>query len=330
LWFFRAPAGRIDLVSSNPANLTIKDASGRVLKIEKAPDGEQYFTVPAGSAVRPLSIQATGYATVKMKGVQPAFAYKRAAALFQPEGLKAVQTLASSGVGNARAQYLPGREGQGLLVNGKDLFAIPISEQGKAGAVPLDPKQGTIEFYLRANWDPVFVPLPMNAGLLSVDAEKGGIQAVYVRSAANNEVFSQVAMMAWGPARDGRPRPLRYVAASPVPMGPQRWVHVAYCWHMEGERFVQRLYVDGKFENSSVMRYFSGGPEAVQHPQGYRHILVACDQRGALDAVIDNVRISRVDRFPKLIWPKPYRVPEKIDLDKDTIALFRFEGDTSG
>jgi hypothetical protein len=99
---------------------------------------------------------------------------------------------------------------------------------------------------------------------------------------------------------------------------------------MEGERFVQRLYVDGKFENSSVMRYFSGGPEAVQHPQGYRHILVACDQRGALDAVIDNVRISRVDRFPKLIWPKPYRVPEKIDLDKDTIALFRFEGDTSG
>jgi hypothetical protein len=177
-WFFRAPAGQIDLVCSNPVNLTIKDANGQVLKMENSSDGGQFFIVPAGAADRPLSIQATGYATVKMKGIQPAYAYKSEAALFQPEGLKAVETLASAGVGAAKEQYLPGREGQGLLVNGKDSFAIPVSDQGKPGAVPLDPKQGAIEFYLRPNWDPAFVPLPMNAGLLSVDAEKGDIQAM--------------------------------------------------------------------------------------------------------------------------------------------------------
>jgi hypothetical protein len=333
-WFFQAPGGRIDLVSSNPANLAIKDANGQVLKMENSSDGGQFFTVPAGAADRPLSIQATRYATVKMKGIQPAFAYKSEAALFQPAGLKTVEMLASAGVGDARAQYLPGREGQGLLVNGKDFFAIPVSDQGKPGAVPLDPKQGAIEFYLRPNWDPAFVPLPMNAGLLSVDAEKGDIQASYQRTAVNNQIHSGVAMLACGPPRDGRPRLLRYEAASHVPMRPDRWVHVAYCWHMESGRFIQRLYVDGNFDNSSVMRYFSGGPEAIQHPQGYRQILIACGQPGALNAVIDNVRISRVDRFPKQIWPKPYPVPDKhgdtIDIGGMVIHCHHTPGHTRG
>ena len=164
-------------------------------------------------------------------------------------------------------------------------------ELGEGRYERLSAKEGTIEFWLKADWDPHDL---RDRGLLSC----GGLRA-YRRGAIGTYVLLV--------------KPMRQ---SGFVLSPKRWHHVAIVWTMEAEKTGipdARLFVDGV-----AFGQFNWAA------QGDLGDWTAPDIRlGSERAIeVDDVRISGTARYSDDFSPAPLGEP-----DRETLAQLKFEGD---
>jgi hypothetical protein len=108
---------------------------------------------------------------------------------------------------------------------------------------------------------------------------------------------------------------------------PGEWVHLAIQWGPEKGAYALTYYVNGKEDGNKAHR------QRARRVKGFRpHVpgdvlLIAGGGRNqtSLDAVIDELRISNVRRYQKDFEPK-----RRLDMDGQTLALFRFDGHLTG
>ena len=139
------------------------------------------------------------------------------------------------------------------------------------------------------------------------------------------------------PPVNGKPKPSGGYLSGFEPLSRDHWTHVALTWWRNPKRggaLDWHVYVDGYYGRDSHQKGIRGGPEAIQWPAGFSKIEIACGQlfnrHTTMDAVVDGLRISRVNRYKVTQHEQTFFTPRQMELDKDTIVLFRFDGDTVG
>lgn len=92
-----------------------------------------------------------------------------------------------------------------------------------------------------------------------------------------------------------------------------------------------RLLIDGRHGDP---RRLTGGPGVFQLPEGFKQLLIGAggDPRrpGALDVLIDDLRLSSVARYKLDRGSGEIAVPTELVMDEHTLGLFRSDGDVTG
>jgi hypothetical protein len=306
----------------------VRDDRKRPVRMKRIREGV-YEAVPTrANGERVWSIQPSSYAAAAFAGIPPVFARRPEDLASLPAGIRTVERLGGSE--EADKVYRDGLRGKGIQLNGKDLLTIRTVPPGRRGGLPLSHDEGTVEFWMRPNWDSVLLPYGFRGGMITMEAKQAYFYSFYERRmhVSGRRVWDIVGFF---PASNGR----RYWARAcrHLLWEPGQWVHIALLWHKDRRgRFAWELYVDG-YRKRTSQRRMAGGPDKLTLPKDFTTILVGCsrdDERDqALDAVIDDLRISSVARY-KGSDSKRFPLPRKMEIDKHTIALFRFEGDTTG
>jgi hypothetical protein len=126
-------------------------------------------------------------------------------------------------------------------------------------------------------------------------------------------------------------KPLSGPQARDLRWFPDRWMHIALVWYKADRGFNWRVFIDGRHGDP---RRLTGGPGVFEQPKGFQQLLIGAggDPRrpGALDVVIDDLRLSSVARYKLDRGSHAIAVPTDFAVDKHTLGLFRFEGDVTG
>ncbi len=105
---------------------------------------------------------------------------------------------------------------------------------------------------------------------------------------------------------------------------PDRWMHIALVWYKTPRGFHWRLFIDGKHGDP---RRLTGDPGVFELPRGFKQLLIGAggDARrpGALDVVIDDLRLSSVARYKLDRGSDKIAAPPEFAVDEHTLGLFR-------
>lgn len=285
----------IEVSGSDSKPLTVKllsgnEPGGRSYRVGRyqvtAPNGS-WDKTPAGAytvALRKDRVR-TGTGAVLPAKQLGSFRLSRAGGEPEPLSADADTTLLAHFEGNADGGEKKTPEvAKGLTydrgVVGKGATISAGAELSYKAEGVLDPKAGTVEFWLRPSWD-----------------GKAGKPHVFFQAGAafNNGLFLQIdgannlRLMTWGddPATEAVESNVeRGVGTSAAAWKADEWHHVAATWQDSGKRLA--LYVDGRLVDSTekgiVIPAFSG-----------KTFSVGCAAGGATpaEAVFDELRISR-------------------------------------
>ncbi len=241
------------------------------------------------------------------------------------------------GTGNIGSIFSPGIGGTKGL-NGNCYFPDRITVDGKLRNL-FDSSRGTIEFWFRPSWQGYW-PRPV------------------MKSDIHNGTFTFVQ---YGPDRaanpahvNNSPLAIRYLgnygriscsllhakyagwSGSSRITGlkswmPGSWHHIACVWNSENpEQSMMEFYIDGKKRSSRLCKRkrLPGKLTEILETINPFPIQIGSQNSGwnPAEAVIDELRISRIPRYGKNFVPKP----EEFVIDKNTSALFHFNGNLSG
>lgn len=214
---------------------------------------------------------------------------------------------------NGNEVFVDGRFGKALAMTpGRELrFQMPQAA-GSSGTA-LDPRQGTIEFWLRREWDERLTPIELFPVLSG-----SGTQIMFRDSSIT------------------------------LPLG--EWVHVALVWRpskQDPERILSHWYVNGidHFFYRNIWwdgygQYGGGAPNGslYRSAQATEEFISRCAKGAAYQ--IDDLRVSSVPRYADLEIELGHRFPnntfrftppaEPLAADDKTLLLFRFDGDARG
>lgn len=178
--------------------------------------------------------------------------------------------------GTKGLRYEPGVVGQGVAIGSGAEIRYPV-----AGS--LDPKAGTVEFFIQPKWDG-------NAGKPHVFFQAGRAfeNSLLVQiDGANN-----VRLITWGddPTTQTVEKNVeRGVAFSAAGWKAGEWHHLAATWDDSGRQLA--LYVDGRLADSTNKGVVIGPLSSADFALG-----TALDGANAADAVVDELRISKRGR----------------------------------
>ena len=268
---------------------------------------------------------------VRLANAPPFFAFNDPAAHFVPRVIRWPATPVEAPP--PQGQYVPGLSGaprdKAVKLAGDQYLYVTPPARWKKGFPAT--REGTVEFYLKPNWDS-FGPSAKRRGLLAVPPAK-----FFVDVSPTLGITASLLTVAGGKrARVGRYRRGPFFVRG-------RWTHVAIVWGDDG---VPSSSWHGPMRNRMCSKFrvwvFLDGKRGARY--GLLNYEVPAEGRECLplpyigiggmakinrvDGAVDNLRISDVQRYREDFTPPPRAsVPTA---DEHTLGLFLFDGDLEG
>jgi hypothetical protein len=330
-WYFAVPEGvrRLRLVASDLGLVDLRDAHEKPVRIRANASAADVEVPDDGAGV--WSVRARRMTAVAIRGATPFFAHGARERLFVGEVVPSVSFPEPAA---ALEPWPEGRSGRGLRLSGRDALTLsPGAKLAPGRFERFDAREGTLEFWLRPDWDAALLPYRTFKGLFALEGRDGSLVAHYAHS------LDSVGQPAWDLIVDvappGAPAEMfRAQRGALIRWHPGAWVHVALVWFSDetGQRWA--LYVDGQRSAS-----LQGGVKAAWRafvPRDLTLIRIGSsgvsERPGAIDGVIDGLRLSSAARWRPRADGQPgaFEPPRELQADADTLALFEFEGDVRG
>jgi|UniRef100_UPI0037850008 hypothetical protein len=339
VWHFQIPAGKSGAIY---ANKTITLAvGGKVMEVK----GGEWLDLLGTTADQMASIKTSGLVFVAFRGgIPPVLAQHDAGRYFVPrvilEEMPAREAAASAVTANA-GDYVDGIAGKALLISGNRNLKIPRGNKLSEGVYEhIDYREGTFEFWFQPR---------QSTGMGAENSEKyfiaGGIWPITLKRYAGDDedpragnVFRFDATCSIKAPPSAKPAPYPYPPQQLLNLSPvvqSRWHHLSVSWTTDPKRgWISEFYIDGQpslgwarfdtghgrfLEADNADKQFPPRPWPIDEPKGEFITLLG----NVLDAAVDELRISRVARYPK---PFPTLPTRKLEKDEDTLWMMRFEG----
>ncbi|HYE20067.1 MAG TPA: hypothetical protein VEA69_16580 [Tepidisphaeraceae bacterium] len=338
-WYFRLPAGKQGRVFvSKPVTVMVE---GKAVEVKPG----EWTTLRGGANDQMASMTTSGLVYVAFRGgIPPVLAQHDPQLYFVPREVAA-------GMPVREAEVTPGPDGKAVYtagVSGKEGDSAVLMTPGRALRIPrgkrvgdrqyelIDYRQGTLEFWFRPRW---------STGGMTGDGGgaaflSGGFWPCTVRHAGGDDedehrrsaiVFNAPAT-AKAPAGALHPYPAQQLL-NLTPVSEGRWHHFAVCWTTDAKRgWISEVYVDGKpatgvgrhdvglgrYLESQIVKHGAPLPWPIDEPKGEFLTLVGA----ALDAAVDDLRVSKVARYPE-----PFSALRKtgLEFDEETLLLMKFD-----
>lgn len=340
--YFLLPAGkRGGLFVNKPARLTIDRSS-----LDASPG--EWTELTGADRDQIVRLTTAGLTYLDFRGsIPPVIAQGDAERFFIPREIQAEMPDREAAITaekqSAEPMYVAGltsRPGdRALSLTGKRSLAIPRGRPlGDRRYEFIDYTQGTLEFWFEPRWSTGAATGESQAAFLT-----GAFWPCSIRHYGGDDEDPRVApcfqlLAAASQAPAGKlglgypPQELRNVTA--VHAG--SWHHFAVCWQTDPQRgWISELYIDGKpalgwaRKETGLGRFMESErkrlpplPWPIDLPGGEKISLVG----SALNAVVDELRISDAPRYPK---PFTALRQSRLDADDETRLLIRFDGDAS-
>lgn len=329
-WFFQVPddTETLRVTASDLALLELHDGRGEPVRVPPRAEPATLRVPDDGAGT--WSVSASRPTSLVLEGVPAVFAFGARERLFAA----ALPPVHRSATPPDDARFPAGQRGLGLRLSGRDSLAFSTGAELADGRFERwRADEGTLEFWVRPDWDAALLPHRSFKGLFALEGRDGALEAYYSHALDSQGQPTWDLVLHVRPP-GGEPQILRPQRGAAMRWTPERFVHVAFVWYEDerGQRWA--LYVDG-VRNSDLQ----GGRKRAWPffvPREVTRIRVGSPgpwkDAGAIDGVIDGLRLSSVARWRpreemKLSVFAPPREPA---LDADTLALFEFEGDLRG
>jgi hypothetical protein len=278
-------------------------------------DARATIALPESARDRPWRLIGERNALVTIEGTWPVFAFGRPNRYFIPTDARLVTADAE----HAELVYRDGISGRGIQLNGSDTLTLAAK-----GPVQFDARKGgTIEFWVRPNWDAAFLADGFSRPLVDLQADNGRLNVVYMKARKANvaQSFWDLRSFVTGPG-DTR---LRTWARHGTLWSRDEWVHFALTWRFERGKFLWFMFLDGKMQSWSEQEMKKKLGRVEFTPPGNFTTFTL----GAIDGTIDELRISSTVRYSEK-RKAPFMPQTRAVLDEDTIAVWNFENNTIG
>ncbi len=338
VWHFKIPAGKSGAIYANKA-ITL-DVGGKVTAIK----GGEWLELQGTSTDQMATIKTSGLVFVAFRGgIPPVLAQHDADRYFVPrvvqEEMPAREASANETTFHG-GDYVNGIAGKALVISGKRDLKIPRGKKLGDGVYEhIDYREGTLEFWFQPR---------QSTGMGAENSERyfitGGFWPITLKRYAGDDedpragnVFRFDALSTSKPPPSAKPAPYPYPPQQLLNVSPvvqSRWHHLAVSWATDPKRgWISEFYIDGKpslgwarfdtghgrfLESENADKQFPPRPWPIDEPKGEFITLIG----SVLDAAVDELRISKVGRYPK---PFPTLPKRKLDNDEDTLWMMRFE-----
>ena len=339
VWHFQIPAGKSGAIYANKAiTLAVDD------KVTKVKGGE-WLDLQGDTADQMASIKTSGLVFVAFRGgIPPVLAQHDTGRYFVPHLIQEempAREAAASAVTASAGDFVDGIAGKALLVSGNRTLKIPRGKPiGERMYEHIDYREGTLEFWFQPR---------QSTGMGAENSEKylltGGIWPITLKRYAGDDedpragnVFRFDATCSIKAPPSAKPAPYPYPPQQLLNVSPvvqARWHHLAVSWTTDPKRgWISEFYIDGQpslgwarfdtghgrfLEADNADKQFPPHPWPIDEPQGEFITLLG----NVLDAAVDELRISKVARYPQAFPALPKR---KLEKDEDTLWMMRFEG----
>ncbi|MCE9606708.1 MAG: hypothetical protein K8U03_17600 [Planctomycetia bacterium] len=344
VWHFQVPAQKTGAIYANKP-ITLDDGGKR---IDVA--AGQWYAPPVGASDRMISIHCSGLVFVAFRGgIPPILAQHDPKLYFVPrvvqEQMPAREAEASSSEVTSDAPFVAGLthkpDDEAFVLKEKRSLRVPRGAKiGEGQYERIDYRNGTLEFWFQPR---------QSTGMSAVNFDKyaisGALWPVSLRRYGGDDEdprggnqFSFQAPCSAKPPVGSKQAPYPYPGQdlrNPTTVVGGRWHHFALSWATDPKRgWLSEMYLDGKpslgwaradtghgrfCETENPTKYFPPMPWPIDEPKGDAILFVG----DVLDAAIDELRISKVGRYPQAFEAPSKRRFEK---DDDTLLLMRFDG----
>lgn len=311
---------------SNYSPLMLIDPDGNRSRMETSGEKPHTIQVPPAQRGALWAIYPLEAGFIELSGVPPFFAYGDPERYFLPSHLP--DTLGSPGPSVSRETLnifeqddlyvsLPGMRGipdRGLLLSGRRSLNIP-AVQPKL----IDPAEGTIELWILPNWNSI-PTLRVSGGIRCV-MDGGGWSLLLHR-------FGEMSATGIINAAPKSPHRRALESNAGVIFDRGQWTHLAWQWRKHEDNFISEVYINGRKQIYGVGD--AGMPGMADNfipVEPAESLLIGNNRSGrqSLDAVIGGLRFSNTARYDDDFDPI---LADTVAVDAQTIALFRFDGDT--
>lgn len=338
-WHFMIPAGKHGAIyASKPITL---DIGGKTIEFK----GGSWLPLDGTESDQIATLKTSGLVFVAFRGgIPPVLAQHDAGLHFVPRAIQEEMPAREAAATENTAQggdYVEGVAGRALLLSGNRNLRISRGKKISNGIYEhINYRDGTLEFWIQPRW---------STGMSSESSEKffltsGFWPLTLKRYGGDDEdpragnVFRFDAACSIKPPPSAKPAPYPYPAQQLLNVSPvvqSRWHHVAVSWATDPKRgWISEFYIDGQpslgwarfdtghgrfLEAENADKQFPPRPWPIDEPPGEFITLIG----NVLDAAVDELRISKVGRYPKPFSKLPQR---KLDNDEDTLLLLRLDG----
>ncbi|MCC7518874.1 MAG: hypothetical protein IT578_06780 [Verrucomicrobiae bacterium] len=319
-WFFQVPKGKKGAIYAT-GPIALNDGGSR-----RAIPAGVWVDLEGGRQDRLIQITAERNVFVRFKGdLPPVFAENSAERFFLPKNAPPAAPIGE--LEKPEALYVPGFTGiagdQALLFNGTRALTLPFGERREDESwTRFSQTRGTLEFWFKPQWtsrlevkERTIRFLAEGMWGLAYRLEPGGVNKL--------EFTVPVAKNLKGHT---------HLARVPVEFEQGRWYHLALCWDTLPERgWIGEMYLDGqgygdgkavglgRFAEGEHAKFFTTPwlAAALNRPVSFP---------GEFDAVVDEVRVSDIPRYPTPFEPIR-RAP--FEADGHTTILLHLDGTTA-
>lgn len=333
VWYFQVPAGKSGAIYGN-----------KPLTLQR---GEKTLTTEAGTWTELkggdhdelVALTTSGLVFVNFRGgLPPVLAEHQRSLFFVPKAVQ--ETMAAREQPQpapTRERYQPGIDGQALVLSPGRALNIPRGSQTAEGQYQfIHYDAGTLEFWFQPRWSTGSAIESSSRNFLY-----GAFWPCWIRHHAGDDqdpksasAFGLTAAAPPKPARLALPYPM-HQAINITSVRERQWHHFAVSWTTDPERgWISEMYLDGRpslpwarfqaglgrFLEAEPPKLYPPLPWPIAEPAGGTITLLG----QAFDSAIDELRISRLARYPRGFVALPQR---KFEADADTLLLMHFEGD---
>jgi len=214
-----------------------------------------------------------------------------------------------------------------LMLTGERVFKLQAgaAHPGGDGGLFLPHREGTIEFFMKPRWSTFDLPAKVKKPLLTVNTNARPWNLWYTKNPAPTMAYHPTHCLF---SRFYYEWPSRWMFTYPqtrAVVEPHRWTHVAWVWGVRKvasargkETFLaSQLFFDGR----------AGKPHLIRNADKPGDVPGLLLLTGQLDAALDELRISDVQRYTESFAPA---AAAEFEVDEHTRALFHFNGQALG
>jgi hypothetical protein len=330
-WYFSIPKGANDpqICFDGPAR--VYDPNGKALPGDKPVSG--WVKLPADKpglwSFEPVNAKA-----VCVRNLPPFFAPDSPDSYFTPNVTWTPEPPVAPPVAPGTT-YVPGPSGdaanQALYLDGKRSFTLDAGPGRTVGDGTqfLAFKQGTIEFFMKPDWDVSELP-DGTPQIVRLPTGKDDWSLWYWKNSKGVSWTASHVLYGWF-MTDGKTDVSSIRTYRRTVLAPDRWVHIAWVWGNESQTnaygqltsaLVEHIYVNGKLGQQTGWRL------PGNQPRDLPKALMLLNVLPAKGTAFDELRISDVVRYTGEFTPP---LPgSEFKLDEHTRALFHFNGDLKG